>query len=165
MSYLTVALNSSHKKEKFSCGKTLPDNYLHKQAKQDVKRKLSACFILEGEDYNVKGYYTLSNSSINRVLLPESIIKKLPQSYSYLPVTLLGRLAVDNSYQGQGLGELLILDALKRSYDISDSVGSMAVIVDPIDEGATMYYGKYGFVCLPDSHRMFILMDTAKLLF
>ena len=82
--------------------------------KQDVKRKLSACFVLVDEDNNVKGYYTLSSTSVNRELLPENIIKKLPPSYHNLPATLLGRLAVGNIYKGQKLGELLLIDALKR---------------------------------------------------
>ncbi len=166
MNYLTVPLNSSHRKEKFTCGITLLDNYLHTQAKQDVKRKLSACFILDEEDNLVKGYYTLSSASIQRNILPEGLIKKLPASYSNLPATLLGRLAIDNSYKGQGLGELILMDALKRSYDSSvRSVGSMAVIVDPIDEGAVNFYKKYGFILLPDSGKMFISMETISELF
>src|SRR5688572_19443258 len=119
MSYLTIPLNTSHKKKDFNCGKPLLDNYLHTQAKQDVKRKLSACFVLEGDQGIVKGYYTLSSASIKKDLLPDTIIKKLPPAYSDLPVTLLGRLAVDISFKGQRLGELLLLDALKRCYDVS----------------------------------------------
>ncbi len=166
MNYLTVPLNSSHKKDKFYCGNTLLDIYLHTQAKQDVKRKLSACFILTETDNKVKGYYTLSSASIQRNILPEGLIKKLPASYHNLPATLLGRLAIDNSYKGQGFGELILLDALKRSYDSSvRSVGSMATIVDPIDEGAVNFYKKYGFILLPDSGKMFISMETISGLF
>lgn len=166
MSYLTILLNSSHKKKNFSCGKSLLDNYLHTQAKQDIKRKLSVCFILADPDSKVKGYYTLSSASIKRELLPEDVIKKLPPSYSDLPVTLLGRLAVDSSFKGQGLGELLLIDALKRSYDISiSSIGSMAVMAEPIDEEAISFYKKYDFIHLPDSGKMFISMDTAVFLF
>lgn len=167
MSYLTVALDASHDKKNFNCGKQLLDDYLHKQAKQDIKRKLSACFVLvEDENKKVKGYYTLSSAAIQRGLLPEAIAKKLPPSYKDLPVTLLGRMAVDNSFQGQGLGELLLMDALKRSYDTSmSSVASMAVIVDPIDEVAVNFYKKYGFILLPDSGKMFIAMDTIATLF
>ena len=165
MSYLTTALDSSHDKKNFVCGKDLLDNYLHTQAKQDVKRKLSACFILN-EGKAVKGYYTLSSTTIQRDLLPEEIIKKLPLSYKDLPATLLGRLAVDNRYQGEGLGELLLIDALKRSYDTSiSSIGSMAIIVDPIDEDAVKFYKKYGFILLPDSGKMFISMETVAKLF
>jgi predicted GNAT family N-acyltransferase len=63
----------------------------------------------------------------------------------------LGRLAVENSLKGQGLGELILSDALKRSYNTSISrIGSMAIIVDPIDENAVKFYRKYGFIALPD---------------
>src|SRR6267142_514579 len=98
MSYITVPLDSSHKKETFSCGKPLLDAYLHKQAKQDVKRRLSACFVLP-DGNEIKGYYTLSTASVERSLLPQEIIKKLPPSYSDLPAILLGRLAVGKTYQ------------------------------------------------------------------
>jgi ribosomal protein S18 acetylase RimI-like enzyme len=165
MSYLTFALNATHKKEKFNCGKPLLDNYLHKQAKQDVKKKLSACFIYEGESNIVKGYYTLSSASIQRALLPEEIVKKLPPSYNDLPAALLGRLAIDSSFKGQGLGELLLLDALKRSYESSREIGSLAVIVDPLDEEAISFYRKYGFILLPDSGKMFISMEGLSGLF
>jgi len=164
MSFITVPLDSSHKKENFNCGKLLLDAYLHKQAKQDVKRRLSACFILQDEN-EIKGYYTLSTAAVERRLLPQEIIKKLPPSYSDLPAILLGRLAVSKSYQGQGLGELILMDALKRSYFISMQVGSMAVIVDPLDEGAVKFYEKYDFISLPDSGKMFLPMATIATLF
>lgn len=167
MSYLTIPLDSSHDKKSFVCGKQLLDNYLHHQAKQDVKRKLSACFIaIEEKNKRVKGYYTVSSTLIQRDLLPKEIIKKLPPSYKDLPAILLGRLAVDNHYKGQRLGELLLTDALKRSFDTSvNNIGSMAVIVNPIDEDAVKFYKKYGFILLPDSGKMFISMDTVAALF
>lgn len=165
MAFLTVPLSSSHKKESFGCGKTLLDNYLHRQAKQDVKRKLSACFVLPDDENNVKGYYTLSSSSIERDLLPEEIVKKLPPSYLDLPVILMGRLAVSQNYQGQGIGEILLIDALKRSYNVSREIGSMAVIVDPLDKDAIRFYEKYEFIALPDSAKMFLPMSTIAKLF
>jgi predicted GNAT family N-acyltransferase len=166
MNYRTVPLNRSHKKEKFNCGKPLLDNYLLRQAKQDIKRKLSACFILEGPENKVQGYYTLSSASIKRDLLPNSIRNVMPPSYHDLPATLLGRMAVDITCQGMKLGEVLLIDALKRSYEISTTaIGSMAIIVDPIDEEATRFYLKYGFILLPDSGKMFIPMETVAMLF
>ena len=141
------------------------DGYLHKQAGQDVKRKLSACFILSDESNIVKGYYTLSSSSIERAELPEEIIKILPPSYENLPVTLLGRLARNVKNRGEGIGETLLLDALKRSYDTTSTVASMAVVVDPIDQVAVEFYGKYGFVHLPSSGKMFMTMKTVSKLF
>ena len=166
MIYLTVPLDPSHKKDQFNCGRILLDNYLHMQAKQDVKRKLSTCFVLADTDNHVKGYYTLSSASIRRNLLPEAFIKKLPPAYHDLPATLLGRLAIDTIYKGNGLGELILIDALKRSYESSiNSIASIAIIVSPIDEDAVKFYEKYGFILLPDSHKMFIPMGTVFKLF
>jgi predicted GNAT family N-acyltransferase len=166
MKNLTAPLNTAHKKENFDCGILLLNQYLHMQAKQDVKRKLSACFILADADNIVKGYYTLSSTSIKRETLPEQIIKKLPPTYYNLPATLLGRLAVDNKFKGQKIGALLLIDALKKCYESSlTSIGSMCVIVDPIDDNATQFYKKFGFVLLPDSGKMFIPMLTIGELF
>ncbi len=166
MKNLTAPLNAVHKKDNFDCGISLLNQYLHTQAKQDVKRKLSACFIFADEDNVVKGYYTLSSTSIKREMLPEQVIKKLPPSYYNLPATLLGRLAVDNKYKGQKIGELLLIDALRKCYESSlTSIGSMCVIVDPIDENAVQIYKKYGFILLPDSGKMFLPMITIGELF
>ncbi|MCB9823358.1 GNAT family N-acetyltransferase [Candidatus Nomurabacteria bacterium] len=163
--YLTVPLDSKHKKSEFTCGNTYLDNYIQKQAKQDIKRKLSACFVLSNEDNEIKGFYTLSNAGIPREMIPEEISKKLPRAYDSLPVTLLGRLAINEKNKGQGLGKLLLIDALKRSLEVSGVIGSMAVIVDPIDENAVKFYDKYGFISLPDSKKMFLPMKTIELLF
>jgi ribosomal protein S18 acetylase RimI-like enzyme len=164
MSFITVALDASHNKEHFTCGKPLLDAYLHKQAKQDVKRRLSACFVLP-DGNEIKGYYTLSTAAVERKLLPQEIIKKLPPSYNDLPAILLGRLAINKNYHRQGLGEMILLDALKRSYLTSMQVGSMAVIVDPLDEDAIRFYEKYDFMLLPDSGKMFLPMATIAQLF
>ena len=98
-------------------------------------------------------------------MLPEDIRKKLSASYNDLPATLVGRLAVDLNYQGQGLGELLLVDALNRSLAVSREIGSMAVIVDPIDEEALNFYKKFGFMLLPDSGKMFLPMAAVAELF
>jgi len=166
MTYLTETLQSIHEKEKFSSGNELLDMYLHTQANQDIKRKLSVCFVMkESENNLVKGYYTLSNNSIPLHIIPESIQKKLPQSYKSIPTILLGRLAIDAKFQGQGLGQLLLIDALKRCHEISRSIGSFAVIVDPTDQKAEFFYKKYGFIKLPDSGKMFLSMKTINQLF
>ena len=166
MSQITENLKPEHRKKEFSCGKEMLDNYLHKQVNQDIKRKLSACFVLNDSETNlIKGYYTLANNSISQELIPNKFQKKLPKSYTSIPTTLLGRLAVDNRFQGKGVGNILLIDALKRSYDISKSIGSFAVIVDPLDKDAENFYKKYGFIILPDSGKMFLPMNTIRMLF
>lgn len=166
MNPLTEVLNPKHKKKEFSCGKQILDNYLHRQANQDVKRKLSACFVIEETKSElIQGYYTLANNSLPLSLIPADLQKKLPKSYSSIPTTLLGRLAIDCRFQGEGLGRLLLIDALYKSYEISKTVGSFAVVVDPIDKDAENFYEKYGFIKLPDSGKMFLAMQTIKNLF
>ncbi len=166
MKELTESLNTKHRKNEFSCGKDMLDNYLHRQANQDIKRKLSVCFVLNDNETDLlKGYYTLANNSIAQELIPAEFQKKLPNSYISIPTTLLGRLAIDKRFQRQGVGKLLLVDALRRSYDISKSIGSFAVVVDPIDEDAEKFYYKFGFIKLPDSGKMFLPMNTIRTLF
>lgn len=164
MSVKIELLNPLLNKKDFSCGKEMLDNYLHTQASQDVKRKLCVVFVMV-EDTTIKGYYTLSNASIPAELMPEAIRKKMPGSYKALPVTLLGRLAVDAKFKGQGLGSILLIDALKRSFSVAgESLGSIGVVVDPLDEDAVTFYKKFGFILLPDSGKMFMPMADVALL-
>ena len=159
-------LDKKHNRNDFDCGKEFLNNYLKNQAGQDQKRKLSACFVLfEPETNAIQGYYTLSNNSIPLSHFPENIQKKLPKSYLSIPTTLLGRLAIDLKEQGKGIGKILLIDALKRSYETSQEIGSFAVVVDPIDKEAEMFYEKYDFIKLPDSEKMIIATKTLKELF
>ncbi len=160
---LTIqVLEKKHEKSRFDCGYELLNNYIIKQAKQDVNRDLSACFVLADDDNIVKGYYTLSANSIIRANFPDELVKKLPPSYGDLPTILLGRLAIDNSLKGKGFGAIMLLDALNRSLKIAESVGTIAVVVDPIDENAQNFYSRYGFLYLPTSGKMFLPMKTLR---
>jgi len=164
----TEILSNSHKKLKldFSCGKELLDTYLRTQASQDIRRKLSACFVSLNEEAGlIQGYYTLSNNSIPLDIVPDNFKNQLPNSYYSIPTTLLGRLAVDERFKGTGVGKMLLIDALGKSYEISKSIGSFAVVVDPLDEDAENFYTKYGFIQLPDSRKMFLSMKTIEKLF
>ncbi len=162
---LTI-LNKSHNRIEFNCGKKSLDNYIKQQVSQDIKKKLSVCFVLSNEFNIVKGYYTLSNSSIPKNDIPSKFLKKIPKSYINVPVTLLGRLAIDKSIIGKGHGEYLLMDALRESYKVSKNViGSIAVVVDPIDNEAISFYERYDFVMIPESGKMFLSMNTISKLF
>ncbi|HEC44547.1 MAG TPA: GNAT family N-acetyltransferase [Bacteroides sp.] len=155
-----------HDRRKFYCEEDSLTEYLQKQASQDMKKRLAACFVLiSGKDNFIKGYYTLTSESFNRDEIPEDYRKKIPINYN-VPVTLLGRLARDITMKGKRAGEFLLIDALRRSYEISKKeIGSMAVVVDPINENAISFYSKYGFILLPDSGRMFLTMKAISKLF
>ena len=155
-----------HDRRKFYCEEDSLTEYLLKQANQDMKKSLAACFVLiEGNDNLIKGYYTLTSESLNRDDVPEDYKNKIPRNYN-VPVTLLGRLARDITMKGTGAGEFLLLDALRRSYEISKKeIGSMAVVVDPINENTISFYNRYGFILLPDSGKMFLTMKAISKLF
>jgi predicted GNAT family N-acyltransferase len=134
-----------HLRPEFSCGKESLDNYIRQQASQDLKRQVATVFVLINEpDTAVLGYYTLSAFTVDITQLDTAFAKKLPR-YPRLPATLLGRLAVDQNQKGQRLGELLLIDALKRSLNVSKQVASLAVIAEAIDQNAVNFYTKYGF--------------------
>jgi GNAT superfamily N-acetyltransferase len=106
------------------------------------------------------GYYTLSAHSVLLEMLPESVRKKLPR-YPSVPATLLGRLAVDKRHQGQNLGGHLLIDALRRSLEISRKMASLAVIVHAKNSQAICFYEHYGFLSFTDTpHRLFLPMAT-----
>ena len=152
-------LGRQHDRTAFHCGAEALDRYLRQQARQDADRRVAAPFVaVRPPDTRVLGYYTLSASVLTLADLPEDLARKLPR-YPQLPVTLLGRLAVDQSTKGQGLGEHLLLDALSRSLAHADQIAAMAVVVDAKDEAAAAFYRHFGFLTLQaQPRRMFVPM-------
>ncbi|MDC3132778.1 GNAT family N-acetyltransferase [Flavobacteriaceae bacterium] len=155
-------LDKTHNRKNFECEEKSLTDYIQKQVSQDVKKRLAICFVASDSDNNIIGYYTLTSESLGRELIPEKYLQKVPKNYN-APVILLGRLARDQKEKGTGLGENLLLDALFRAFTISEeSIGAMAVVVDPINDYAIKFYEKYGFEQLPDSEKMFLPMNTIK---
>jgi hypothetical protein len=111
--YRIEALDKRHDRKEFSCGVEPLDRYLKEQAGQDAKKRVAAPFVLcEGKSRAVLGYYTLSSQSIDVGAWPEDVVRKLPR-YPVVPATLLGRLAVDRRMRGKGMGEYLLMNALR----------------------------------------------------
>ena len=158
-------LGPGHDRAAFSCGVEGLDNYLRKQAGQDVKKRVAVAFVLTPDGTTVAGCYTLSQYSVELDAIPDGLAAKLPK-YPFVPATLIGRLAVSNEFRGQGLGELLLMDALNRCLSGSKQVASAAVIVDAKDDGGAAFYQKYGFIELPKTpKRLFLPMVTIEKLF
>ncbi|WP_029013698.1 GNAT family N-acetyltransferase [Niveispirillum irakense] len=156
-------LASHHSRDRFISGVPALDRYFRTQAGQDVRKHLAALFVLLGEADQVLGYYTLSASSILLTELPENITKRLPH-YPLIPAILLGRLAVDQSQQGRGLGRFLLADALHRASRAD--IAAYAVIVDAKDDVAATFYVKEGFTHFPGRPlKLFLPMATIRALF
>lgn len=157
-----VALDRDrHDRARFRCGAPSLDRYLSQQASQDIRRQLCAVYVLADDATGrIHGYYTLSASSIMRDDLPAQSVQRLPHYDSY-PAALIGRLAVDQAFQGERLGEVLLFDALKRSSDLASRLGIHAVVVDALDERAAGYYRKFGFHSFTDNERRLFLTIAA----
>ena len=155
-------LDNTHNRKNFTCEEDSLTEYIKTQVRQDIRKRLATCFVAIDNQRNVIGYYTLTSESLGREIIPIKYLKQVPKNYN-APVILLGRLARDITTKGTGLGEYLLLDALFRSYKLSsESIGAMAVVVDPINEKAIDFYEKYGFEQLPDSEKMFLPMKVIK---
>lgn len=166
MRYRIEALTKTHVRTEFTCGKEALDRYIQHQARQDAEKHVAAPFVLvEPPSKKVLGYYMLSSSAVDMQNLPSDITKKLPR-YPYMPVTLLGRLAVDLSLKGCGQGEFLLMDALNRSWQAARQIGAMAVLVDAKDAEARAFYEHFGFIPLQSRPmRLFLPMKTIEMLF
>ena len=154
-------LGLQHDRTAFHCGAEELDRYLKQQARQDADKRVAAPFVaVRPPETVVLGYYSLSASVLTLTDLPDELARKLPR-YPQLPVTLLGRLAVDQATKGQGLGEHLLLDALHRSLTHADQIAAMAVVVDAKDENAAAFYQHYGFIPLQNQpRRLFVPMRS-----
>jgi GNAT superfamily N-acetyltransferase len=147
----------------FSCGVAELDRYLHTQANQDLKKSMSVTYVLTENGSNViLGYYSLSTIGIFPGELPNDLIKKFPK-YPRLPGVLLGRLAIDEKYKGNGLGSRLLVDALRRSLVVSKQIGIVAVIVDAKNKAAMEFYKHFGFIAFIDNQfKLFIPLNSLK---
>lgn len=155
-------ISSKHNRTSFNCGEPSLDDWLKLRATQFEKRDLARTYVATKKgDPTVLGYYAISNHRVLCEALPGEQAKGLP--HIDIPVVLLGRLAVDQSAQGQGLGQLLLIDALRRAQHIADQVGVRAVEVDAIDENARAFYTKHGFVQLVDDpNHLFLPMQVIR---
>ena len=158
-------LGTQHDRAAFHCGTESLDRYFHQQAGQDLRRRLAVPYVMVDPRANIMaGYYALTNYQVAVGELPPEITRRIP--YTDVPATLIGRLALDLKYQGQGLARLLLLDALSRSFQNSSRVASLTVVVDAIDDNASSFYQHYGFIPFPNhANRLFLPMDTIKKLF
>ncbi len=156
-----------HDRAAFSCGEPSPDDYIKTKASQDLKRQLTRCNILVPQPGQslILGYYTVASHTIDLQELDEASRKKL-RAYAVLPALLVGRLAVDSSFKGAGLGWLLMMHAMRTCLEISFQAGSTGVVVDALHEQAAGFYSEMGFAPIGrDPLRLHMPMATVAALF
>lgn len=143
----------------FSSGVTPLDRYFQEQVSQDIRRRVTACYVaIEADTSRIAGYYTLTAGSIPLADVPDSLARRLSR-YQIVPVA---RLAVELSYRGQKLGGALLWDAMIRA--IRSEVAVFALVVDAKDDQAAAFYQHHGFMAFGSLPHQLILPLTNRTL-
>jgi ribosomal protein S18 acetylase RimI-like enzyme len=139
-------LAKAHNRADFVSGNDRIDSYFRETVSQDVKRKYAICFVAKQiATERVAGFYTLSSSNVPLTDVPEPLAKKLPR-YPAVPAVLMGWLARHLDHAGQGLGGVLLFDAIKTV--ATAPIGAHAIFADAIDDQAVAFYAAFGFTPL-----------------
>lgn len=156
--FVIEPLGKQHGRENFDCGEDSLNQFLRKYARQNSEKGFGRTFVAVLPDKReVCGYYTLASGSVSFEIVPE----KLPR-YP-IPTAHLGRLAVDLKMQGHRLGELLLIDALRRTVLVSAELGIYAVELYALTDAAKKFYLRYGFIELTDdAHHLYLPVETLK---
>lgn len=141
-----VRLEEEHDCEPFSCGESSLDEWLKRRARKGDRQDSARTFVVCDGGTRVVGYYSLSNGSITRDTAPRKLQRNMPDP---LPVLVLGRLAVDHEYQGAGIGQALLRDAMLRALRVSREVGFVAILVHALTDEVKEYYLRRGFLESP----------------
>jgi ribosomal protein S18 acetylase RimI-like enzyme len=154
-------LNKRHDRASFACGVPELDRWFKLQAGQEERRNV-ARVVVANDEHGVAGFYTLSMFSLSIEQIPPAISHKLPR-YPDVPATLIGRLARAQRLRGQGVGDLLVADAVNRVLDASRMIATFAIVVDAKDDAASSFYQRLGFIPFPTRPtRLFLLVETAR---
>lgn len=152
--------SAKHRRASFDCGQPSLNKFIQEFASQYDRRSIGRTYVLTEESSDeVHGFYTISASSIPFQQVPATVSKRIP--HHPLPAMLLGRLAVDQRFHGQGLGNILLKDAFTRIQNLAMQCGIFCIEVDAIDDAAVQFYQRYGFVQLVDQpHRLILTLST-----
>lgn len=142
-----IELLAKHDRTTFNSGSEPLDLYFRERAGQDMRRRVTSCFVAQDDTGAIAGFYTIAASSLVLDALPAKDAERLPR-YPVIPAVLLGRLAVAEGHQGKRLGAALVADALRRA--TRTEVMAYAMIVDAKDRQAAQFYLKLGFEQLDD---------------
>jgi GNAT superfamily N-acetyltransferase len=154
-------LGKHHDRTAFTCGQSELDNWLRQRASQDERRNIVRVFVACDDALGVIGFYSLSSFTLGLENLSEEIARKLPRNDA-IPAALIGRLARDERVRGQGIGELLLADAVRRILGAGNTLAIFAIVVDAKDEHAAAFYQGFGFRPLPlHPRRLFLLTSSA----
>lgn len=158
--YRIEKLTKRHDRDAFDCGEETLNIYLRRYARQNTTRGISTTYVLvrEGE-IRVLAYYAISTGQVEREAVPEEhTLPRYP-----VPTIRIGRLATDLTVQGEGIGRLMLADAVRRAITIAEEIGVYAIEVDAINDNARAFYLRYGFeTLLDDRQHLFMPIKQAR---
>ena len=154
-------LRRAHPRGRFRSGDTKVDEWLATKALQHQEKRLSVTRVLLDPVGAIVGYYTLATGQVDFGDLPAELAKQLPRRA--LPVAVLAWLGVDQNRQGQGLGTLLLAQALRDCYEAGQTFAFVAVILDCTSDRAKSFYEHWDFEPLPGQpYRLFLSARRLK---
>lgn len=140
----------------FDCGREAMNQWFRRHAWDNQQSNISRTTVFcDAGDGVIAGYITLSMGQIERAFMPKAAQRNTP---AVIPVFLLGQLAVDLRFQGQGLSKSLLFYAFNTAVHAARDIGSFGVLTHPLDESAREFYRHFGFEELPgDARRSMII--------
>ncbi len=156
-------LHDKHLLEQFDCGNPSLNEWLLRHARQAQSSGSAKNFVIS-DDNIVIGYFSLTVGQVKTYEAPEIIRQGMGQYQ--IPVVILARLAVSINHQGLGIGVGMLQDAIRRTLMISEQVGIRALLTHPIDDRASNFYERFGFISSPVREKQLVLLlkDARKLM-
>ncbi|MBV6624361.1 MAG: GNAT family N-acetyltransferase [Rivularia sp. (in: Bacteria)] len=158
-------LDKRHNRNSFDCGNEALNQFLKQIARQHIQKGISRTFVLVDIEQPeiIISFFTLTLCEVRIEKLPPKFANKYPLK---VPGVKLARLAVSKIYQRQGIGEIMMIEAMKRALIVAENAGGIGLFVDAKDEAAKTYYSRYGFVSLEDAFlEMFLPLSTIAQIF
>ncbi len=157
----TIEPLGKHDRAAFSCGVAALDDWFHLRAGQDEKRNVARVFVAVDDRHGIVGFYSLSSFTLAIADLPPEHARRLPR-YDAIPAALIGRLARDERVRGEGVGGLLLADAMRRVLGAARTLAVFAIVVEAKNEKAAAFYRDFGFMPFPNRPlRLFIPASEA----
>ncbi len=151
MALVSEALGDHHDLTVFASGQASIDSWLAQHARGAEARRVARTFVWHRGDGVVVAYYSLAAHVLVKDQLPRALSRGSPER---IPAALLARLALDRRLQGQGLGAVILAEALGRVVEATKVVAARFVVVDAIDDGAARLYEHHGFKAIPGTMRL-----------
>jgi predicted GNAT family N-acyltransferase len=161
MSLVIEVISKAHNRKDFDCGVAELNQFLQHQARQKSDKHIAKTYIVrrESSPTDILGYYTLTGYSV--ITPPDHKDYKL---YPHpLSAVKLARLAVDQTQKKQGLGELLVIDAIHRTVMVAEQISTIGLFVDPMTPAVVPFYRQYGFILVnPQRLEMWLPIKTCQ---